>query len=112
MFALRCEETYNDLVKYVCSLENGDFVIHHYHPCAAFNCEACKLNSRSKWIYNVKRLENVFLSYFMTKIGFLLRLSDAGMLYKQIIKILNDEHSHIIWSRVQNQRILMDTSIK
>jgi len=48
----------------------------------------------------------------MTKIGFLLRLSNAGMLCKQIVKIPNDEHSCIIWSRVQNQSILMDTSIK
>ncbi|XP_061228962.1 probable ATP-dependent RNA helicase DDX60 isoform X2 [Neopsephotus bourkii] len=29
------EERYNDLVKYVCSLESGDFLIEHCHPCAA-----------------------------------------------------------------------------
>ncbi|XP_043828234.1 probable ATP-dependent RNA helicase DDX60 [Dromiciops gliroides] len=29
------KERYNDLEKYVCSLEDDDFVIGHYHPCAA-----------------------------------------------------------------------------
>ncbi|NWQ74094.1 DDX60 helicase, partial [Columbina picui] len=29
------EERYNDLEKYVCSLEGSDFIIEHYHPCAA-----------------------------------------------------------------------------
>ncbi|KAG6932369.1 DExD/H-box helicase 60, partial [Chelydra serpentina] len=28
-------ERYNDLEKYVCSLKDNDFVIDHYHPCAA-----------------------------------------------------------------------------
>ncbi|XP_021250062.1 probable ATP-dependent RNA helicase DDX60 [Numida meleagris] len=29
------EERYNDLEKYVCSLTGSDFVIEHFHPCAA-----------------------------------------------------------------------------
>ncbi|XP_051822653.1 probable ATP-dependent RNA helicase DDX60 [Antechinus flavipes] len=29
------KERYNDLEKYVCSLKDDDFVISHYHPCAA-----------------------------------------------------------------------------
>ncbi|XP_062055389.1 probable ATP-dependent RNA helicase DDX60 [Lepus europaeus] len=29
------KERYNDLEKYVCSLKDNDFVIAHYHPCAA-----------------------------------------------------------------------------
>uniref|UniRef100_A0A674I827 Helicase ATP-binding domain-containing protein n=1 Tax=Terrapene triunguis TaxID=2587831 RepID=A0A674I827_9SAUR len=28
-------ERYNDLEKYVCSLKDNDFIIDHYHPCAA-----------------------------------------------------------------------------
>ncbi|XP_074849163.1 putative ATP-dependent RNA helicase DDX60 [Carettochelys insculpta] len=32
-------ERYNDLEKYVCSLEKGDFKIHHYHPCAALTVD-------------------------------------------------------------------------
>jgi len=48
VFTLHYGERYSDLVKGVCSLEDGNFVIHHYHPCTGFNCEACKLNSKSK----------------------------------------------------------------
>ncbi|XP_074194396.1 putative ATP-dependent RNA helicase DDX60 isoform X2 [Rhinolophus sinicus] len=29
------KERYNDLEKYVCSLKDNDFIIEHYHPCAA-----------------------------------------------------------------------------
>ncbi|NXJ65121.1 DDX60 helicase, partial [Rostratula benghalensis] len=29
------EERHNDLEKYVCSLKGSDFIIEHYHPCAA-----------------------------------------------------------------------------
>uniref|UniRef100_A0A9L0SPN5 Helicase ATP-binding domain-containing protein n=1 Tax=Equus caballus TaxID=9796 RepID=A0A9L0SPN5_HORSE len=29
------KERYNDLEKYVCSLKDNDFLIEHYHPCAA-----------------------------------------------------------------------------
>ncbi|XP_060027598.1 probable ATP-dependent RNA helicase DDX60 [Erinaceus europaeus] len=29
------KERYNDLEKYVCSLKDGEFIIDHYHPCAA-----------------------------------------------------------------------------
>ncbi|XP_075565812.1 putative ATP-dependent RNA helicase DDX60 isoform X2 [Pelecanus crispus] len=29
------EERYNDLEKYVCSLKGSDFIIEHFHPCAA-----------------------------------------------------------------------------
>uniref|UniRef100_K7F991 DExD/H-box helicase 60 n=1 Tax=Pelodiscus sinensis TaxID=13735 RepID=K7F991_PELSI len=32
-------ERYNDLEKYVCSLEKHDFRIHHYHPCAALTVD-------------------------------------------------------------------------
>ncbi|EMP28916.1 Putative ATP-dependent RNA helicase DDX60 [Chelonia mydas] len=32
-------ERYNDLEKYVCSLEDNDFKIHHYHPCAALTVD-------------------------------------------------------------------------
>nr|XP_032658571.1 probable ATP-dependent RNA helicase DDX60 isoform X3 [Chelonoidis abingdonii] len=32
-------ERYNDLEKYVCSLKNNDFTIHHYHPCAALSVD-------------------------------------------------------------------------
>ncbi|XP_067407877.1 probable ATP-dependent RNA helicase DDX60 [Emydura macquarii macquarii] len=32
-------ERYNDLEKYVCSLEKDDFKIHHYHPCAALTVD-------------------------------------------------------------------------
>ncbi|XP_060134670.1 probable ATP-dependent RNA helicase DDX60 isoform X2 [Zootoca vivipara] len=33
------EERYNDLEKYVCSLNDGDFTIRHYHPYAALTVE-------------------------------------------------------------------------
>ncbi|XP_028599880.2 putative ATP-dependent RNA helicase DDX60 isoform X1 [Podarcis muralis] len=33
------EERYNDLEKYVCSLDNDDFTIHHYHPYAALTVD-------------------------------------------------------------------------
>ncbi|XP_036138163.1 probable ATP-dependent RNA helicase DDX60 [Molossus molossus] len=29
------KERYNDIEKYVCSLKDNDFIIEHYHPCAA-----------------------------------------------------------------------------
>uniref|UniRef100_A0A8D2JJ86 DExD/H-box helicase 60 n=1 Tax=Varanus komodoensis TaxID=61221 RepID=A0A8D2JJ86_VARKO len=32
-------ERYNDLEKYVCSPSGGDFMIHHYHPCAALTLD-------------------------------------------------------------------------
>ncbi|XP_067324815.1 probable ATP-dependent RNA helicase DDX60 [Anolis sagrei] len=32
-------ERYNDLEKYVCSFNHGDFTIHHYHPCAALTVD-------------------------------------------------------------------------
>ncbi|XP_053109093.1 probable ATP-dependent RNA helicase DDX60 isoform X2 [Hemicordylus capensis] len=32
-------ERYNDLEKYVCSLSNGDFTTHHYHPYAALTTD-------------------------------------------------------------------------
>nr|XP_042698062.1 probable ATP-dependent RNA helicase DDX60 isoform X6 [Chrysemys picta bellii] len=32
-------ERYNDLEKYVCSLEDNDFKIHHFHPCAALTVD-------------------------------------------------------------------------
>ncbi|XP_062992094.1 probable ATP-dependent RNA helicase DDX60 isoform X2 [Elgaria multicarinata webbii] len=33
------EERYNDLEKHVCSLNDGDFTLHHYHPCAALTVD-------------------------------------------------------------------------
>uniref|UniRef100_A0A670J3L7 DExD/H-box helicase 60 n=1 Tax=Podarcis muralis TaxID=64176 RepID=A0A670J3L7_PODMU len=33
------EERYNDLEKYVCSLDNDDFTVHHYHPYAALTVD-------------------------------------------------------------------------
>ncbi|KAK2542792.1 Ddx60 [Columba livia] len=33
------EERYNDLEKYVCSLKGSDFMIEHYHPCAALTVD-------------------------------------------------------------------------
>uniref|UniRef100_A0A8C8S3G3 DExD/H-box helicase 60 n=1 Tax=Pelusios castaneus TaxID=367368 RepID=A0A8C8S3G3_9SAUR len=32
-------ERYNDLEKYVCSFDDDDFKIHHYHPCAALTVD-------------------------------------------------------------------------
>ncbi|XP_068953370.1 probable ATP-dependent RNA helicase DDX60 isoform X2 [Petaurus breviceps papuanus] len=33
------EERYNDLEKYVCSLQDGDIVFNHYHPCASLTTD-------------------------------------------------------------------------
>ncbi|KAK1343074.1 hypothetical protein QTO34_015846 [Cnephaeus nilssonii] len=35
-------ERYNDLEKYVCSLKDNDFIIEHYHPCAALTVNHVK----------------------------------------------------------------------
>uniref|UniRef100_A0A9L0SQV0 DExD/H-box helicase 60 n=1 Tax=Equus caballus TaxID=9796 RepID=A0A9L0SQV0_HORSE len=35
VFTVWYKERYNDLEKYVCSLKDNDFLIEHYHPCAA-----------------------------------------------------------------------------
>ncbi|CAK6445819.1 unnamed protein product [Pipistrellus nathusii] len=35
-------ERYNDLEKYVCSLKDDDFIIEHYHPCAALTVNHIK----------------------------------------------------------------------
>uniref|UniRef100_A0A8C3XTJ1 DExD/H-box helicase 60 n=1 Tax=Chelydra serpentina TaxID=8475 RepID=A0A8C3XTJ1_CHESE len=39
LFPVLYGERYNDLEKYVCSLEDKDFKIHHYHPCAALTVD-------------------------------------------------------------------------
>ncbi|XP_023386535.1 probable ATP-dependent RNA helicase DDX60 [Pteropus vampyrus] len=36
------KERYNDLEKYVCSLKDNDFIIEHYHPCAALTVNHIK----------------------------------------------------------------------
>ncbi|XP_057576651.1 probable ATP-dependent RNA helicase DDX60 [Hippopotamus amphibius kiboko] len=36
------KERYNDLEKYVCSLKDNDFLIEHYHPCAALTVKHIK----------------------------------------------------------------------
>ncbi|XP_054557105.1 probable ATP-dependent RNA helicase DDX60 [Talpa occidentalis] len=36
------KERYNDVEKYVCSLKDNEFIIDHYHPCAALNVNHIK----------------------------------------------------------------------
>lgn len=50
VFTVWYKERYNDLEKYVCSLKDNDFIIEHYHSCAALTVNHVSINHFGKWI--------------------------------------------------------------